>query len=242
VLIETMRREGYELMVSQPQVIFKVGADGERQEPYEEVVIDVDEEHAGIVVQKMSERKAEMVELKPSGGNRQRLVFHAPTRGLIGYQSELLTDTRGTAVLNRLFHAYEPFRGEIGGRVNGVLIANEAGEAVAYALWNLEDRGPMVIDPGVKVYPGMIVGIHTRDNDLEVNVLKGKKLTNIRAAGKDEAVKLTPPVRMTLERALAWIQDDELVEVTPKSIRLRKLRLDTHERKRFEKSRMSGAA
>ncbi len=242
VLIETMRREGFELAVSRPRVVLKKAADGTLLEPVEEVVIDVDEEHAGIVVQKMSERKAEMVELKPSGGNRQRLVFHAPTRGLIGYQSELLTDTRGTAVLNRLFHAYEPFKGEIGGRVNGVLIANEAGEAVAYALWNLEDRGPMVIDPGVKVYPGMIVGIHTRDNDLEVNVLKGKKLTNIRAAGKDEAVKLTPPVRMTLERALAWIQDDELVEVTPKSIRLRKLRLDTHERKRFEKSRMSGAA
>jgi GTP-binding protein len=190
----------------------------------------------------MSERKAEMVELKPSGGNRQRLVFHAPTRGLIGYQSELLTDTRGTAVMNRLFYAYEPYKGDIAGRVSGVLIANEAGESVAYALWNLEDRGPMVIDPGVKVYQGMIVGIHSRDNDLEVNVLKGKKLTNIRAAGKDEAVKLTPPVRMTLERALAWIQDDELVEVTPKTIRLRKLHLDPNDRKRFEKQRALGAA
>ena len=220
VLIETMRREGFEFAVSRPRVVMQTGAGGELLEPVEEVVIDVDEEHAGIVVQKMSERKAEMVELRPSGGNRQRLVFHAPTRGLIGYQSELLTDTRGTAVMNRLFHAYEPFKGEIVGRVNGVLISNEAGEAVAYALWNLEDRGPMVIDPGVKVYAGMIIGIHTRDNDLEVNVLKGKKLTNIRAAGKDEAVRLTPPVRMTLERALAWIQDDELVEVTPKSIRL----------------------
>ncbi|RFC68543.1 translational GTPase TypA [Mesorhizobium denitrificans] len=242
VLIETMRREGFELAVSRPRVVMQQGEHGQLLEPIEEVVIDVDEEHAGIVVQKMSERKADMVELKPSGGNRQRLVFHAPTRGLIGYQSELLTDTRGTAVMNRLFHAYEPFKGEIPGRVNGVLISIEAGEAVAYALWNLEDRGPMVIDAGVKVYAGMIIGIHTRDNDLEVNVLKGKKLTNIRAAGKDEAVKLTPPVRMTLERALAWIQDDELVEVTPKSIRLRKLYLDPHERKRFEKSKLAGAA
>jgi GTP-binding protein len=242
VLIETMRREGFELAVSRPRVVMQKDEAGRLLEPVEEVVIDVDEEHAGIVVQKMSERKAEMVELRPSGGNRQRLVFHAPTRGLIGYQSELLTDTRGTAVMNRLFHAYEPWKGEIGGRVNGVLISNDQGEAVAYALWNLEDRGPMVIDPGVKVYQGMIVGIHTRDNDLEVNVLKGKKLTNIRAAGKDEAVKLTPPVRMTLERALAWIQDDELVEVTPKSIRLRKFHLDPNERKRSEKARTLGAA
>ena len=216
--------------------------DGNLLEPIEEVVVDVDEEHAGVVVQKMSERKAEMVELRPSGGNRQRLVFHAPTRGLIGYQSELLTDTRGTAVMNRLFHAYQPYKGELPGRVNGVLISNDQGEAVAYALFNLEDRGPMVVDPGVKVYQGMIIGIHSRDNDLEVNVLKGKKLTNIRAAGKDEAVKLTPPIRMTLERALSWIQDDELVEVTPKSIRLRKLYLDPNERKRFEKQRTAGAA
>ena len=242
VLIETMRREGFELAVSRPRVVMQKDADGQLLEPVEEVVIDVDDEHSGIVVQKMSERKGEMIELRPSGGNRQRLVFHAPTRGLIGYQSELLTDTRGTAVMNRLFHAYEPWKGEVGGRINGVLIANEPGEAVAYALWNLEDRGPMVIDPGVKVYAGMIVGVHTRDNDLEVNVLKGKKLTNIRAAGKDEAVKLTPPIRMTLERALSWIQDDELVEVTPKTIRLRKLHLDPHERKRFEKARTAGAA
>ncbi len=240
VLIETMRREGYELAVSRPRVVMRRDEDGTLLEPVEEVVIDVDDEHSGIVVQKLSERKAEMVELRPSGGGRQRLVFHAPTRGLIGYQSELLTDTRGTAIMNRLFHAYEPYKGPMPGRSNGVLIANESGEAVAYALWNLEDRGPMIIDPGVKVYAGMIIGIHSRDNDLEVNVLKGKKLTNIRAAGKDEAVRLTPPVRMTLERALAWIEEDELVEVTPKSLRLRKLYLDTHERKRFEKSR--GAA
>jgi len=243
VLIETMRREGFEIAVSRPRVVMQKDEHGRLLEPVEEVVIDVDEEHAGIVVQKMSERKAEMVELRPSGGNRQRLVFHAPTRGLIGYQSELLTDTRGSAVMNRLFHSYQPYKGELPGRTNGVLIANEQGEAVAYAMWNLEDRGPMVIDPGVKVYQGMIIGIHSRDNDLEVNVLKGKKLTNIRAAGKDEAVRLTPPVKMTLERALAWIQDDELVEVTPKTIRLRKLYLDPNERKRFEKSaKVAGAA
>ena len=242
VLIETMRREGFELAVSRPRVVLRRDEAGRTLEPVEEVVIDVDEGHAGIVVQKLSERKAEMVELRPSGGNRQRLVFHAPTRGLIGYQSELLTDTRGTAVMNRLFHDYRPWLGDIAGRVNGVLIANEAGEAVAYALWNLEDRGPMVIEPGAKVYQGMIIGIHTRDNDLEVNVLKGKKLTNIRAAGKDEAVRLTPPVRMTLEKALSWIGDDELVEVTPKSIRLRKRLLDPHLRKREERAQAAGAA
>jgi GTP-binding protein len=237
ILIETMRREGFEIAVSRPRVVLQAGENGETLEPIEEVVIDVDEEHSGIVVKKMGERRADMVEMRPSGGNRQRLVFYAPTRGLIGYQSELLTDTRGTAIMNRLFHAYEPWKGEIAGRNNGVLIANEPGEAVAYALWNLEDRGPMVIEPGWKVYQGMIVGIHTRDNDLEVNVLKGKKLTNIRTTSKDEAVRLTPPIRMTLEKALAWIQDDELVEVTPKSIRLRKQMLDPNDRKREEKRR-----
>ncbi|HRJ69895.1 MAG TPA: translational GTPase TypA [Beijerinckiaceae bacterium] len=237
ILIETMRREGFELAVSRPRVVFQSNDAGQTLEPVEEVFIDVDETHSGVVVQKMSERKAEMLEMKPSGGNRVRLVFHAPTRGLIGYQSELLTDTRGTAIMNRLFHSYQAYKGEVEGRRNGVLISNDIGEAVAYALWNLEDRGPMVIEPGWKVYRGMIVGIHTRDNDLEVNVLKGKKLTNIRAAGKDEAVRLTPPVRMTLEKALAWIQDDELVEVTPKSIRLRKRLLDANDRKREEKSR-----
>ena len=241
ILIETMRREGFELGVSRPRVVLKKDADGQLLEPIEEVVIDVDEEHSGIVVQKMSERKADMVEMRPSGGNRLRLVFHAPTRGLIGYQSELMTDTRGTAIMNRLFKDYEPFKGEIPGRVNGVLISNDTGEAVAYALWNLEDRGPMVIEPGVKVYQGMIIGIHTRDNDLEVNVLKGKKLTNIRTTSKDEAVRLTPPVKMTLERSLAWIQDDELVEVTPKSIRLRKAILDPNDRKRAEKAKAEAA-
>jgi len=201
------------------------------------VVIDVDEEHAGIVVQKLSERKGELVEMRPSGGHRLRLVFYAPTRGLIGYQGELLTDTRGTAIMNRLFHGYAPHKGEIEGRRNGVLIANESGEAVAFALWNLEDRGPMMIEPGWKVYPGMIVGEHTRGNDLVVNVLKGKKLTNIRTHAKDEAVRLTPPIQMTLEKALAYIGDDELVEVTPKSIRLRKKLLDPHERKREERKK-----
>ena len=217
VLIETMRREGFELAVSRPRVVMQEDENGNKLEPVEEVVIDVDEEYSGTVVQKMSERKGEMIELRPSGANRVRLVFHAPTRGLIGYQSELMTDTRGTAIMNRLFHAYEPYKGPIGGRVQGVLISHEQGESVAYAMFNLEDRGPFIIDSGEKVYAGMIIGIHTRDNDLEVNVLKGKKLTNMRASGKDEAVKLTPPIRMTLERALSWIQDDELVEVTPKS-------------------------
>jgi GTP-binding protein len=236
ILIETMRREGYELSVSRPKVLIRFNPDtGEMTEPIEEVVIDLDEEHAGVVVQKMSERKAELVEMRPSGGGRLRLVFYAPTRGLIGYQGELLTDTRGTAVLNRLFHNYAPYKGAVQGRRNGVLISTDAGEAVAYALWNLEDRGPMMIEPGWKVYRGMIVGEHTRGNDLEVNVLKGKKLTNIRTTAKDEAVRLTPPIRMTLEKALAYIEDDELVEVTPKSIRLRKRLLDPHERKRDER-------
>jgi GTP-binding protein len=238
ILIETMRREGFELGVSRPKVVLtRDEATGALLEPVEEVVIDVDEEHSGVVVQKMSERRAEMIEMRPSGGHRLRLVFHAPTRGLIGYQGELLTDTRGTAIMNRLFHAYQPFKGEIAGRRNGVLISNDVGEAVAYALWNLEDRGPMMIEPGWKVYQGMIVGEHTRDNDLEVNVLKGKKLTNIRTTSKDEAVRLTPPIRMTLEKALAYIADDELVEVTPKAIRLRKAILDPNERKRAEKQR-----
>src|ERR687893_225151 len=238
ILIETMRREGFELAVSRPRVVMKKDeATGELLEPVEEVVIDVDEEHSGVVVQKMSERRAEMVEMRPSGGNRQRLGFYAPTRGLIGYQGELMTDTRGTAIMNRLFHAYQPYKGEIAGRRNGVLISNDSGEAVAYALWNLEDRGPMMIEPGWKVYQGMIVGEHNRENDLEVNVLKGKKLTNIRTTSKDEAVGLTPPIRMTLEKALAWVQDDELVEVTPKSIRLRKAILDPNDRKRSERQK-----
>ncbi len=237
ILIETMRREGFELSVSRPKVLLRRNEAGDLEEPIEEVVIDVDEEHSGVVVQKMSERKADMIELRPSGGGRVRLVFYAPTRGLIGYQGELLTDTRGTAIMNRLFHEYAPFKGEISGRRNGVLISNEQGEAVAYAMWKLEDRGPMMIEPGWKVYRGMIVGEHTRDNDLEINVLKGKQLTNIRTTSKDEAVRLTPPIRMSLEKALAYIEDDELVEVTPKSIRLRKKWLDPNDRKRNERKK-----
>src|SRR5918996_4777753 len=237
ILIETMRREGFELSVSRPKVLLRRNEAGELQEPIEEVVIDVDDIHSGVVVQKMSERKAEMIEMKPSGGGRVRLVFYAPTRGLIGYQGELLTDSRGTAIMNRLFHAYAPHKGEISGRRNGVLISNDAGEAVAYALWNLEDRGPMMIEPGWKVYKGMIVGEHTRDNDLEINILKGKQLTNIRTTSKDEAVRLTPPIKMTLEKALAYIEDDELVEVTPKSIRLRKKLLDENDRKKSERAK-----
>ena len=237
ILIETMRREGFELSVSRPKVLFRRDPEGNLLEPIEEVVVDVDQEHSGIVVQKLAERRGEMTEMRPSGGGRVRLVFHAPTRGLIGYQSELLTDTRGTAVMNRLFHAYGPHRGPIAGRSNGVLLSTDTGEAVAYALWNLEDRGPMMIEPGWKVYRGMIVGEHTRGNDLEVNVLKGKKLTNIRTHSKDEAVRLTPPIQMTLERAMSYIQEDELVEITPKSIRLRKRTLDPNDRKREERQK-----
>jgi len=237
ILIETMRREGFELSVSRPRVLLRRDDHGTLLEPIEEVVIDLDEEHAGSVVQKLSERKADLIEMKPSGGGRQRVVFHAPTRGLIGYQGELLTDTRGTGIMNRLFHAYAPHKGPIQGRRNGVLISTDQGDAVAYALFNLEDRGPMMIDPGTRVYRGMIVGEHTRGNDLEVNVLKGKKLTNIRTTSKDEAVRLTPPMRMVLEKALSYIQDDELVEVTPDSIRLRKRHLDPNDRKKAERQR-----
>ena len=236
VLIETMRREGYELGVARPQVVMQTSPTGEKLEPIEEVTIDVDDEHSGIVVQKMNERKAEMLDMRPSGVGRTRLVFHAPTRGLIGYQGELLSDTRGTAIMNRIFHEYAPHKGKITGRHTGVLIAMEQGEAVAFALWNLEDRGPMMIHPGTKVYGGMIIGEHNRDNDLEVNVLKGKKLTNMRASGTDEAVRLTTPLQMTLEKSLAYIADDELVEVTPKSIRLRKVHLDPNVRKRQSKA------
>ncbi|MDB5501046.1 MAG: GTP-binding protein TypA/BipA [Tardiphaga sp.] len=237
ILIENMRREGFELSVSRPRVVLTKDENGNTLEPVEEVVIDVDEEFSGVVVQKMSERKAEMIEMRPSGGNRLRLVFYAPTRGLIGYQGDLMTDTKGTAIMNRLFHAYLPYKGEIAGRRNGVLISNDAGEAVAYAMFKLEDRGPMMIEPGVKVYKGMIIGEHTRENDLELNVLKGKQLSNIRTTSKDEAVRLTPPIRMTLEKALAYIEGDELVEITPKSIRLRKKHLDAADRKRAEKTK-----
>ncbi|MDZ4790656.1 MAG: translational GTPase TypA [Hyphomicrobiales bacterium] len=240
ILIETMRREGFELTVSRPRVVFQMDEETkQRLEPIEECIIDVDEEFTGAVVSKLSERRAELVEMRPSGGGRQRLILHVPTRGLIGYQSELLTDTRGTAIMNRLFHGYSPHKGEIQGRRNGVLISNSQGEAVAFALWNLEDRGPLIITSQTKVYEGMIVGEHSRGNDLEVNVLKGKKLTNVRSTGKDDAVKLTTPMAMPLEKALAYIDDDELVEITPESIRLRKRYLDPNERKKMERAAAS---
>jgi GTP-binding protein len=242
ILIETMRREGFELTVGRPRVVFKIDeTTGEKLEPIEEVIVDVDEDYAGVVVQKVSERKGELRDMRPSGTGRQRLVFHAPTRGLIGYQSELLSDTRGTAIMNRLYHSYAPFMGEISARHTGALISNGEGEAVAYAMFYLQDRGPMFIEPGTKVYAGMIVGEHTRGNDLELNVLKEKKLSNVRASGKDEAMILTPPVRMSLEKALAYIGEDEYVEVTPKSIRLRKAVLDSNERKRLSRTKDAAA-
>ena len=241
ILIENMRREGFELCVGRPHVVYQKDEAGNTLEPIEEVIIDVDEEFSGAVVQKLSERKADLIEMRPSGGDRTRLVFHAPTRGLIGYQSELLSDTRGTAIFNRLFHGYAPYKGEIPSRNTGVLISNSSGESVAYALFNLEDRGPMMIDAGVKVYEGMIIGEHTRGNDLEVNPIKGKQLTNMRASGKDEAVKLTTPIRLSLEAALSYIADDELVEVTPKSIRLRKAILDPNDRKKASRAKKTAA-
>ena len=233
VLIEQMRREGYEMSVSRPRVLFRNDPQtGQRMEPIEEVVVDVDEEYAGAVVEKLSQRKAELTDMRPTGGAKQRLSFLCPSRGLIGYHGEFMTDTRGTGVLNRLFHGYAPYKGTMPGRRNGVLISLERGRAVAYALWYLEERGPLMIDRGEDVYGGMIIGEHARGNDLEVNPLKSKQLTNFRASGKDDNVDLTPPMRLTLEKAIAYIEDDELVEVTPNAIRLRKRFLDIHERKK----------
>jgi len=238
VLIETMRREGFELAIGRPRVLFKTDeATGQTLEPMEEVQIDVDDEFTGIVVEKMGLRKGEMVDMRPSGGGKTRISFIAPSRGLIGYQGDFLTDTRGTGIMSRLFHSYGPYKGPMGGRRNGVLISNAMGQAVTYALWNLEDRGAMFITPGTAVYEGMIIGEHTRDNDLEVNPLKAKQLTNIRAAGKDEAMRLTPPRLMTLEQAITYIENDELVEVTPQSLRLRKAILDPNARKRAEREK-----
>ena len=237
VLIETMRREGFELSISRPRVLFRTDPKtGQRQEPVEEVIVDVDEEFSGIVVDKMSRRKAELQEMRPSGGGKLRLSFLAPTRGLIGYHGEFLTDTRGSGVMSRLFHGYAPYKGPIEGRRNGVLISTAQGAAVAYALWNLEERGPLFVTPGTDVYAGMIVGAHSRGTDLDVNPLKGKQLTNIRTTAKDEAVRLTPPVQMSLEEALAYIEDDELVEVTPTAIRLRKRLLDINDRRRANRA------
>jgi GTP-binding protein len=237
ILIENMRREGFELTVSRPRVVYRKDEDtGQRLEPIEEVIIDVDEAYSGVVVQKLSERKGTLVEMRPSGGGRQRLVFHVPTRGLLGYQGEMLSDTRGTGVMNRLFHAYAPHKGEISARRTGVLISNAVGEATAYSLFYLQERGALMIDPQTRVYEGMIVGEHSRDNDLVVNVVQGKKLTNVRASGKDDALILTPPMRLSLEKAMSYITDEELVEVTPKSIRLRKRWLDPNERKKRERA------
>ncbi len=239
ILIENMRREGFEITVSRPKVVFKTDNDGQRLEPIEETIIDVDDAHTGIVVQKLSERRGDLMEMRPSGGGRTRMVFLVPTRGLLGYQSELLSDTRGTAVMNRLFNVYAPFKGEIQGRRTGVLISNGTGEATAYSIFNLQDRGSFMIGAQARVYEGMIVGEHSRDNDLIVNVVQGKKLTNVRASGKDEALILTPPMRLTLEKAMSYITDEELVEITPESIRLRKRWLDPNERKKQERKRES---
>ncbi len=235
ILIETLRREGFELTISRPRVLFQADENGMRLEPIEEVTIDVDDQFSGTVVAKMSERKAELTGMKPSGGGKVRLSFLAPSRGLIGYHGEFLSDTRGTGMMNRLFHGYAPYKGPIQARRTGVMVSNGKGEAVAYAMWKLQDRGPMLIVPGVRVYEGMIIGEHSKENDLDVNVLEGKKLTNIRTTSKDEAIRLTPPLLMSLEKAIAYIDDDELVEVTPKNIRLRKRYLDPNLRKRMAK-------
>jgi len=246
VLIETMRREGFELSVSRPRVIFRKDDNGSITEPYEEVIVDVDEQYTGVVVDKISQRKGEMQDMRPSGGGKTRITFIAPSRGLIGYQSQFLTDTRGTGVMNRLYHSYGPYKGDIEGRRNGALISTDRGEAVAYAIFNLQDRGTMFIGHGDKVYQGMVVGENSRDNDMEINVLKGKKLTNVRASGADEAVILVPPRKMSLEDMMSYINDDELVEVTPKSLRLRKKLLTAQEReiakKQDKKAREAGVA
>jgi GTP-binding protein len=236
VLIETMRREGFELTIGRPRVLIRTNAETkEREEPYEEVLIDVDEPYAGSVVDKMSRRKGELSDIRPSGGGKQRLTFKIPSRGLIGYHGEFLTDTRGTGVMNRLFAGYGPWKGKIEGRRNGALISSEDGEAVQYSLFSLQDRGVLFVNPGEKVYVGMILGEHSRENDLDVNPVREKKLTNIRAAGKDEALLLTPPRRMSLEQAIAYVEDDELVEVTPSAIRLRKKYLNPNDRKKAER-------
>ncbi len=236
VLIENMRREGFELSISRPQVLFR-DIDGERHEPVEEVTIDVDDEYSGVVIEKLTGvRKGALTEMKPAGAGKTRIIAHVPSRGLIGYQGEFMTDTRGTGVLNRVFHEWAPYKGKIPGRRAGVLISMENGQSVAFALWNLEERGKMFIGPQADIYQGMIIGEHSRENDLEVNPLKGKKLTNVRASGTDEAVRLTTPITLSLEQSIAYIDNDELVEVTPNAIRLRKRHLDPHERKRASRA------
>ncbi|MAM34561.1 MAG: translational GTPase TypA [Micavibrio sp.] len=241
VLIETMRREGFELSVSRPRVLLKE-ENGQKMEPYEEVIVDVDEEYTGAVVEKMTGRKAEMLDMRPSGHGKTRIVFRAPSRGLIGYQSQFLTDTRGTGLMNRLFDSYGPYKGDIGGRRNGALISTDKGEAVGYAIFNLQDRGTMFIGHGDKVYQGMIVGENSRDNDLDINVLKGKKLTNVRASGTDENITLTPPRKMSLEELMSYINEDELVEVTPQSLRLRKVHLHPTDRELAAKAAKKAGA
>lgn len=236
VLIETMRREGFELSISRPRVLFQRDPDtNERLEPIEEVQVDVDDEYVGSVVESMSLRKAELQDMRPFGAGKTRIMFYAPSRGLIGYHGSFLTETRGTGIMARVFHGYAPYKGAIEGRRNGVLISNSDGESVAYALWNLEERGTLFIGGGVSVYQGMIIGENSREQDMEVNPLKAKQLTNVRASGKDEAIRLSPPRLMTLEQAISYIQDDERVEVTPKNIRLRKALLDPNDRKREER-------
>ncbi len=236
VLIETMRREGFELSISRPKVIYQQDpVTSQRLEPFEEVLVDVDEEYAGVVVEKIGMRRGEMSDMQPSGSGKTRVTFIVPSRGLIGYHGEFMTDTRGTGVMNRLFHGYAPYKGAIGGRRNGVLISTSNGKAVTYALWYLEERGILMVPPGVDVYEGMILGEHSRENDLDVNPIKEKHLSNVRTTAKEEAIRLTPPLMMTLEKAMSYIQEDELVEVTPKNIRLRKKYLNPNERKRFNK-------
>jgi GTP-binding protein len=242
VLIETMRREGFELTIGRPRVLMRTNEEtGEREEPMEEVLVDVDEPYSGVVVEKISRRKGEMQDMRPSGGGKVRLTFLMPSRGLIGYHGEFLTDTRGTGIMNRLFAGYGPWRGKMEGRRNGSLISNNDGEATQYSLWYLQERGTLFMHPGEKIYTGMILGEHSRENDLDVNAIQEKKLTNIRAAGKDEAMLLIPPRRMSLEQAIAYIEDDELVEVTPTAVRLRKRYLDPHERKKNARKSESAA-
>lgn len=238
VLIETMRREGFELSVSRPRVLYREDSEtGKKLEPIEEVVVDVDDEFSGTVIEKLSQRKGEMLDMRPSEGGKVRLTFHVPSRGLIGYQGEFLTDTRGTGLLNRVYHTHAPVKGPILARRGGALISTDKGEAVGYALYNLQDRGVMFVSPGNKVYQGMIVGEHNRDNDLDINVLKGKQLTNVRASGTDEAIRLVPPRKLSLEDMIAYIKDDELLEVTPENLRLRKRWLDPNDRKRAAKKK-----
>ncbi len=239
VLIETMRREGFELGISRPRVLFGEDEKGNPTEPYETVVIDVDDEYSGTVVEKMAIRKGDLTDMRPSGGGKTRITFSAPSRGLIGYHGEFLSDTRGTGIMNRLFEKYGPHKGKIEGRKNGVLISNGAGEAVAYALGPLEERGILMVSPGEALYEGMIIGENAKPDDLEVNPMKSKQLTNFRSTGKDDAIRLTPPWRMTLEQAIAYVDDDEMVEVTPKNIRLRKRFLDPNERKKQSRAKQA---